>query len=46
MTDKYRRRMNGREEYVTTEITQRSGGAKKKRECQRKEGVSCVTERG
>ena len=46
MTDKYRRRMNGREEYVTTEITPRSGGAKKKRECQRKEGVSCVTERG
>ena len=26
MTDKYRRRMNGREEYITTEILQRKGG--------------------
>ena len=26
MTDKCRRRMNGREEYLTTEITQRKGG--------------------
>ena len=25
MTDKCRRRMNGREEYITTEITQRKG---------------------
>ena len=25
MTDKCRRRMNGREEYITTEITQRRG---------------------
>ena len=40
--------MNGREEYITTEITQRVGGrmAKKKREAQRKEGGSCVTKRG
>ena len=38
--------MNGREEYITTEITQRRGGAKKKREAQRKEGDSCLTERG
>ena len=26
MTDKCRRRMNGREEYITTKITQRRGG--------------------
>ena len=26
MTDKCRRKMNGREEYITTEITQRKGG--------------------
>ena len=39
MTDKCRRRMNEREEYITTEITQSKGGgaAKKKREAQRKE---------
>ena len=39
MTDKCRRRMNGREKYIITEITQ-SGGkgtTKKKREVQRKE---------
>ena len=48
MTDKCRRGMNGREEYITTEITQRERGeaAKKKGEAQRKEGGSCVTERG
>ena len=45
MTDKCRRRMNGREEYITTEITPIWGMAKKKRETQRKEGGSCVTER-
>ena len=41
--------MNGREEYITTEITQRKEGGgtpKKKREAQRKEGGSCLTERG
>ena len=38
--------MNGREEYITTKITQRKGAAKKKREAKRKEGGSCVTERG
>ena len=49
MTDKCRRRMNGREEYITTEITQRIRGrgggeaAKKKREAQKKEGGSYVT---
>ena len=39
--------MNGIEEYITTEITQRRGreAAKKNREAQRKEGGSCVTER-
>ena len=39
MTDKCRRRMNGKEEYITTEITRSRGGgtAKKKREAQRKE---------
>ena len=26
MTNKYKRRMNGRDEYITTEITQREGG--------------------
>ena len=50
MTDKCRRKMNGREEYITIEITQRRGEggrtAKKKREAQRKEGDSCLTERG
>ena len=50
MIDKCKRRMNGREEYITIEITQRRGEggrtAKKKREAQRKEGGSCVTERG
>ena len=45
MTDKCRRRMNGREEYITIEITQSRGTTKKKREAQRKEGGSCVTER-
>ena len=46
MTDKCRRRMNGREEYITTKITQRKGAAKKKKEAQRKEGGSCVAGRG
>ena len=48
MTDKCRRRMNRREEYITTEITQRERGeaAKKKGEAQRKKGDSCMTERG
>ena len=49
MIDKWRRRMNGREEYITTEITQKKGGGaakKKKREAQRKEEGFCVTERG
>ena len=48
MTDKCRRKMNGRKEYITTEITQRKGGgmAKKKKEAQRKEGGSCMTEGG
>ena len=43
--------MNGREGYITTEISQRMGDdqegtARKEREAQRKEGGSCVTERG
>ena len=48
MTDKCRRRMNKREEYIITEIAQRRGGkaAKKKREAQRKEGGSYVIGRG
>ena len=37
--------MNGREEYITTEITPIWGTAKKKKEAQRKEGGSCVTKR-
>ena len=37
MIDKCRRRMNRREEYITTEITPIRGTAKKKREAQRKE---------
>ena len=40
MTDKCRRRMNRREGYITTEISQGGG------EAQRKEGGSCMTERG
>ena len=31
MTNKCRRRMNGRKGYVTTEISQREGGRKKKK---------------
>ena len=46
ITDKCRRRMNKREGYITTEISQNRGTAKKEREAQRKEGGSCVTERG
>ena len=43
--------MNGREGYITTEISQRMGDdqegtARKEREAQSKEGGSCVTERG
>ena len=44
--------MNGREEYITTEITQKEAGrkgakrAKRKMDAQRKEGGSCVIERG
>ena len=47
MTDKCRRMMNRREEYITREITQRGGGErrKEKREAQRREGGSCVTKR-
>ena len=39
MADKCRRRMNGGEGYITTEISQREGGgtAKKKEEAQKKE---------
>ena len=40
MTDKCKRRMNEREKYITTKITQSAGWrgtAKKKREAQRKE---------
>ena len=37
--------MNGREEYITTGITQNRGTTKKK-EAQRKKGGSCVTKRG
>ena len=39
MTNKCRRRMNGREKYITTKITLNRGGgtAKKKKEAQRKE---------
>ena len=40
MTDKCRRRMNGREEYITTEITHIWGMTKKKREArERKEAL-------
>ena len=46
MIDKCKRRMNRRGGYITTEISQRRGTAKKEREAQRKEGGSCVTERG
>ena len=46
MTDKCRRKMNGRGEYITTEITQKRRRAKRKMEAQRKEGGSCVTDRG
>ena len=32
MTDKCRRKMNGREEYITTKITQRRGGGEDSQE--------------
>ena len=37
MTDKCRRRMNGREGYITTETTQSRGDGGKKKKAQRKE---------
>ena len=44
MNDKCRRRMNIREGYITTEISEeREGGGE---EVQRKEGGPCMTERG
>ena len=52
MTDKCRRRMNRREGYIKTEISQRRGGRPgsrgrpRNREAQRQEGGSCVTEKG
>ena len=51
MTDKCKRRMNGREEYITTKTTQRGGRPGRRRrprnkEAQRQEGGSYVTERG
>ena len=46
MTDKCRRRMNRRGGYITTEISERRGTARKGREAQRKEGGSYVTGRG
>ena len=55
MTDKCRRRMNGREEYITTEITQsredgqeEEGGPEKGRRlmCDREELGILVLERG
>ena len=52
MTDKCRRRMNRREGYIKTKISQRRGGRPgsrgrpRNREAQRQEGGSCVTERG
>ena len=43
MTDKCRRRINGREEYITTEITQKGGGGRrprrKERPIERKEAL-------
>ena len=45
MTDKCRRMMNGREEYITTEITQSRGGTtKKKREARARKGAPGVRE--
>ena len=43
MTDKCRRRMNGKEEYITTEITQSKGGRPKRggRPRERKEAPGC-----
>ena len=46
MTNKCRKRMNRKEEYITTEISQEKGGVRKKMEAQKQEGGSCVTERG
>ena len=46
MTDKCRRRMNRKEGYITIEISQEKGGVRKKRDAQKQEGGSCVTERG
>ena len=46
ITDKCRRRMNRRGGYITTEISQKRGTARKEREAQKHEGGSCVTKRG
>ena len=48
MTDKCRRRMNGKEEYITTEITQSKGGRPKRggRPRERKEALGVREELG
>ena len=48
MTDKCRRRMNGKEEYITTEITQSKGGRPKRggRPRERKEAPGVREELG
>ena len=42
MTDKCRRKMNGREEYIITEITQKKGGRPKRREKPRERKEAAV----
>ena len=39
MTNKCRRRMNGREEYIITEITQSGGGRRRRRLRERREAL-------
>ena len=46
MIDKCRRRMNGREEYITTEITQSGGRPRRRRPRERREAPGMREELG
>ena len=46
MTDKCRRRMNGREKYITTEIIKSGGGRRRRRPRKRKEASGVREELG
>ena len=46
MTDKCKRRMNGREKYITTEITKSGGGRRRRRPRERREASGVREELG